>query len=126
MVGRHEISDSAWEAVCDCLPPRSVMGRPPRDPRQVLNGVFWVLRTGAPWRDLPECYGPWSTVYFRFREWERNGVIDRMMARLQSRLDRDGNIDWDLWCIDGTSVRASKAAAGAPKKGAAKPPKTKR
>lgn len=126
MVGRHDLSDAAWEAVRECLPPRRVMGRPPRDPRQVLNGVFWILRTGAPWRDLPECYGPWTTVYFRFREWERNGVIDRMMTQLQSRLDRDGNIDWDLWCIDGTSVRASKAAAGAPKKGAAAPPKTRR
>jgi transposase len=92
----------------------------------VLNGVFWILRTGAPWRDLPESFGPWTTVYYRFREWERDGVIDRMMERLQSRLDRDGNIDWDLWCIDGTSVRASKAAAGAPKKGAAKPPKIRR
>ena len=90
MVGRHDLSDAAWEAVRNCLPARRTMGRPPRDPRQVLNGVFWILRTGAPWRDLPECYGPWTTVYFRFREWERDGVIDRMMAQLQSRLDRDG------------------------------------
>ena len=125
MVGRHDLTDAAWEAVCDCLPARKKLGRPPRDPRQVLNGVFWILRTGAPWRDLPESYGPWETVYCRFRAWERDGIIDAMMSRLQSRLDRDGNIDWDLWCIDGTSVRAAKAAAGAPKKGATKPPKTR-
>lgn len=126
MVGRHDIDDAAWEAVRDCLPARQTMGRPPRDPRQVLNGVFWILRTGAPWRDLPECYGPWTTVYFRFRAWERSGVIDQMMARLQTRLDRDGSIDRELWCIDGTSVRAAKAAAGAPKKGGTKPPKIRR
>ena len=126
MKGRHDIDDAAWEAIRDCIPERRVMGRPPRDPRQVLNGVLWILRTGAPWRDLPECYGPWPTVYYRFRVWEREGVIDSILRKLQKRLNAEGGIDWDLWCIDGTSIRASKAAAGAPKRGAAKRARTRR
>jgi transposase len=126
MKGRHDISDAAWEAIEDCIPERRVMGRPPRDPRQVLNGVLWILRTGAPWRDLPEYYGPWPTVYYRFRVWEREGVVDCILKRLQTELNAEGGIDWDLWCIDGTSIRASKAAAGAPKRGAAKRSRTRR
>ena len=83
MKGRHDIDDEAWEAIRDCIPEPCDTGRPPRDPRQVLNGVLWILRTGAPWRDLPECYGPWPTVYYRFRVWEREGVIDCILQRLQ-------------------------------------------
>jgi transposase len=82
----------------------------------MLNGILWILRTGAPWRDLPEYFGPWQTVYDHFRNWRRDRVFDRVLDALQIRLDRDGKIDWDLWCIDGSSVRASRAAAGADKK----------
>ena len=118
MVRRYELEDWEWEAIQPCLPKRKRMGRPPRDARQVLNGVFWILRAGAPWRDLPERYGAWETVYRRFREWQRQGVIECMLKRLQLRLNQEGHIDLDLWCIDGTSIRAARAAAGAPKKGA--------
>ena len=78
--------------------------------------MLWVLRTGAPWRDLPERFGPWQTVYDHFRRWRENGVFDRILGALQIRLDRAGKIDWDLWCLDGSSVRASRASAGADKK----------
>ena len=84
----------------------------------MLNGMMWILMTGAPWRDLPERYGPWETVYRRFREWDRGGVLDRILKRLQWRLDEDGYIDWSELYVDGSSVRASAAAAGAQKKGA--------
>ncbi len=63
MVRRYELEDWEWEAIQPCLPKRKRMGRPPRDAREVLNGVFWILRAGAPWRDLPDRYGPWETVY---------------------------------------------------------------
>jgi transposase len=117
---RHELTDEQWELVHLILPPRTARtGRPPSDPRQMLNGILWILRTGAPWRDLPERLGPWQTVYDHFRNWRRKGVYDRILEALQIRLDRNGQIDWDLWCIDGSSVRASRAAAGAGKKVAA-------
>lgn len=114
---RHELTDEQWQLVHPILPPRTATtGRPPSDPRLMLNGAFWILRTGAPWRDLPEHFGPWQTVYDHFRNWRKDGTYDRILLALQIRLDRDGKIDWDLWCIDGSSVRASRAAAGADKK----------
>ena len=114
---RHELTDEQWQLVQPIIPPRTAKtGRPPSDPRRMLNGIFWNLRTGAPWRDLPERFGPWQTVYDHFSHWRREGVYDRILQSLQIRLDREGKIDWDLWCIDGSSVRASRAAAGASKK----------
>jgi transposase len=80
--------------------------------------MFWILRTGAPWRDLPERYGPWRTVYDRFSLWSRDGTFDRIVSHLQADLDAQGRIDWELFCIDGSSVRASRSAAGARKKSA--------
>jgi len=79
----------------------------------MLNGILWILRTGAPWRDLPERFGPWQTVYDHFARWRKAGVYDRILESLHVRLDAVGEIDWDLWCIDGSSVRATRAAAGA-------------
>ncbi len=75
------------------------------------------LHTGVPWRDLPEQYGPWQTVYARFRRWCHEGLWTRILGVLQGELDRLGQLAWDLWCIDGTHIRAHKAAAGAGKKG---------
>lgn len=121
---RHELSDEQWQALEPLLPQPQTRGRPRRDLRQIVNAVFWMLRTGAPWRDLPERYGPWQSVYHWFNRWRQEGLWDRVLEELQIRLDRDGRIDWDLWCIDGTSVRASRAAAGAGKKGAPESPKT--
>ena len=73
---------------------------------------------------LSERYGPWKTVYNRFNRWRKEGLFDRVLQRLQIRLDEQGRIDWDLWCVDGSSVRAHAAAAGGGKKGAPKSPKT--
>jgi transposase len=124
---RHELTDEQWQLVGPILPPRSAQtGRPPRDPRQMLNGIFWNLRTGAPWRDLPERLGPWQTVYDYFHNWRKDGTFDRILQALHIRLDRQGRIDWDLWCIDGSSVRASRAAAGAEKKASRATPTSRR
>lgn len=114
---RHEVSEEEW-AILDPLIPKSKAktGRPPRDRRQMLNGVLWVLCTGAPWRDLPERFGPWQSVYEYFATWRGNGVFDSILDALHLRLDQYGKIDWDLWHIDGSSVRATRAAAGASKK----------
>ena len=113
---RYELSDEHWEAIRPLLPTRNSFGRPARDDRQLLNGMFWILWSGAPWRDMPARYGPWQTVYDRFRRWRDNGVLDRIMKRLQIRLNEQQRIDLDFVYVDGTIVRATRAAAGARKK----------
>lgn len=115
---RYDLTDEQWAMVQPLLPPQRVNGRPFRDHRTILNALFWVLNSGSPWRDLPERFGPWKTAYNRFNRWRHEGLIDRILETLQVRLDKDGRIDWDLWCVDGSSVRAHISAAGAGQKGA--------
>ena len=88
-----------------------------RDPRQMLNAVLWILCSGASWRDLPERYDPCQSAYHWYRIWTNNGTFDRILERLQVRLNAEGLMDLDTWFVDPTHVRASRAAAGA-KKGA--------
>lgn len=119
MIQRHELTDDQWAVLQEHLPPqRAATGRPAKDHRTILNGILWRLATGIPWRDLPERYGPWQTVYTRFRRWQRAGVWDRLLAALQTAADERGDLDWDLHFLDGTTIRAHPSAAGA-KKGAA-------
>jgi len=119
MVRRHELTDAQWAALAPHLPPqRPATGRPAKDHRTVVDAVLWRLKTGAPWRDLPERYGPWQTVYSRFRRWQAAGVWDRALAALQAAADARGELDWGLHFLGGTTVRAHPHAAGAPKKGA--------
>ena len=114
---RHELTDEQWEMVEALIPHKpSRTGRPPRDRRIMLSGIFWILGTGAPWRDLPERFGPWQTVYDHFSHWRREGVFAKVVEALQVKLDERGLIDWELWCVDGANVRAARAAAGADKK----------
>ncbi len=114
---RHELMDEQWALIEPLVPlSNACTGRPPRDRRILLNGIFWILHTGAPWRDLPERFGPWQTVYHHFARWRREGVFAEIIEALQVTLDQRGLIDWDLWCIDGANVRAARAAAGADKK----------
>ena len=116
---RHELTDAEWERLAPLLPPqRPATGRPAKDHRTVLNGILWALRTGAPWRDLPERYGPWQTVYSRFRRWRDAGIWERVLGALQTEAAHDGALDDTLAMIDGTAIRAHHQAAGA-KKGAA-------
>ena len=117
MAQRHELTDEQWMAVEQlvAIEPAKT-GRPRREAREMLNGVLWILRTGAPWRDLPDRFGPWQTVYEYFGLWRSNGTYDRILEALQVRLDSEGKIDWELFCIDGSNVRASRSAAGATKK----------
>ena len=114
---RHELTDEQWELLTPFFPrrPRKPGGQW-KDDRLMLNGILWRLNTGVPWRDLPERFGPWQTVYDRFRDLRRSGLLDRIIERLQLRLNEAGLIDPDLFCIDGSNVRASRAAAGAAKK----------
>jgi transposase len=84
------------------------------DHRRILNGILWLLRTGAPWRDLPERYGPWQTVASRFYRWRQAGLWDRLFAAVQQQADAAGHLDWGLHFVDGTIIRAHQHAAGAP------------
>ena len=114
---RHELTDEQWEAVSRFIPRRTARtGRPPKDPRRMLDGIFWILGTGAPWRDLPERFGSCKTVHRYFTQWRRAGVFAAILEALQVQLDDRGLIDWELWCVDGAHVRAARAAAGADKK----------
>lgn len=95
--GRHELTDEQWALVGPRLPEPKPIGRPPRPNRQMLNGVLWVLRTGAPWRDLPrDRFGPYTTVYTRFAEWRQKGVFDEVVEQLLGALNETGSIDWEL------------------------------
>jgi transposase len=83
---RYELADHEWAAIKPMLPnkPRGV---PRVNDRRVLNGIFWVLRSGAPWRDLPDGFGPYTTCYNRFVRWRRAGVWGRIMAALATAHD---------------------------------------
>jgi transposase len=111
---RHALSDDHYRLIEPLLPTNDRPGHPWKDHRVVIDGILWVLHTGAPWRDLPRpTYGPWQTVYERFSRWTKDGTWGRLLEALHARLDAAGKIDWDLFCIDGSSVRAGRAAAGA-------------
>jgi transposase len=114
---RFDLQDWQWALIEDLFPGNAGKpGEPWKDHRTVMNGMFHVLHTGCPWRDLPDRYGPWHTVYDRFARYRRDGTFGVILTRLRARLDKLGRIDWDYWCFDGTSVRATRAAAGAHKK----------
>jgi transposase len=114
---RHQLTDEQWSAVQPLIPRSTARtGRPASDRRLMADGLFWILATGAPWRDLPERFGPWQTVYDHFRKWRKSGVFAAIIEALQVKLDNQGYIDWELWCVDGANVRAARAAAGADKK----------
>ncbi len=110
---RHEVTDEQWDLIADLFPKPKPTGRPPRNRRQIANAIFWILRTGSPWRDLPEAFGPWATAWDLFDKWNADGTLARILSRLRGQV----NIDDQLWCVDGTIVRAHKCAAGGGKKG---------
>jgi transposase len=111
---RHDLTDTQWRRLVPLLPPQKPWtGRPNHDHRRIINGIRWVLRTGAPWADLPERYGSYKTVSSRFYRWRACGLWDRILAALQRRGDRRGQVDWDLHFMDSTVVRAHQHAAGA-------------
>jgi transposase len=82
----------------------------------VVNGVLWRLRTGAPWRDLPERFGPWQTAYDRFARWEADGTWAKLLEHVHVHDDVVGKVEWTV-SVDSTINRAHQHAAGARKKG---------
>ena len=116
MGNRGDLTNEQWEQIEALLPKaKTKRGRPAQEHRRLLNGILWVLRTGAPWRDMPERYGKWTTIYSRFQRWRKSAVWDKMFAELQTALDVESNVDWEVRFIDSTTVRAHPHAAGAKK-----------
>jgi transposase len=106
---RHELPDPHWERIARFFPPaghRRTRGRPREDHHRILNGILWRLHTGAPWRDIPEAYGPWQTIYGRFRRWRRDGTWARILTSLLDELEQRGRLGHDLWLVE-TEVRFS-------------------
>ena len=114
-VGRGELTDRAWAVIAPLMPVNGERGGQWEDHRRVINGILWKLRTGAPWRDLPERYGPYQTVYDRFVRWRRDGTWDRLLTHVQTKNDAVGEVVWE-GSIDSTVIRAHQHAAGARKR----------
>lgn len=113
-MGRHELTDVQWHRLAPHLPPQKPRaGRPSHPHRRIINGILWILATGAPWRDLPPHYGSWHTVSSHFYRWERAGIWQRLLSALQRRADEQGDLDWSLHYLDSTTVRAHQHVAGA-------------
>ncbi|MFF4060804.1 IS5 family transposase [Streptomyces sp. NPDC001668] len=111
---RHELTDQEWELLAPLIP-RAATGRPRVEDRQVVNGMVYKIRTGVSWRDLPERYGPWKTVYTRFRRYALDGVFTQALQQIQASADAASDIDW-LVQIDSTIVRAHQHAAATGRK----------
>ena len=107
---RHRLTDEQWNLIADLFASTASTGRPPRDRRQVLDGILWILNTGSPWRDLPEQFGAWNSVFRRFSRWSRKGVWQRIFDALSA------DPDFEYLILDSTIVRAHQHAAGARKR----------
>lgn len=109
MTTPREIPDELWEEIQKLIPPRpdrSKGGRTPANDRVLFNGMFFILRTGAAWREMPEKYGPWSTVYDRFREWRDAKVFEQLWAKCLHYYEEKYGIIWEWQSGDGTYVRS--------------------
>lgn len=112
MLHRHDLTDTQWVALQPHLPPpRGFGGRRRINDRAFLNAVLWLLRTDAPWRDLPPCYGNWSSIATRFYRWCRQGVWQHILEQRQRLADQRQTIDWTMHYVDTTVVRAHHHAA---------------
>jgi len=113
---RHRLTDGQWELIEAEFPQPPKMGRPVRDRRTIFDSILWIMRTGSPWRDLPEEFGPWQTAWDLFNRWNGDGTLDKILRLLRSNALESDGLGNELWCVDGTSIRAAKCAAGGGKK----------
>lgn len=112
-MARFEPNDQQWQQIAALLPPEhsGKRGRPYRPHRPVVNGILWILTTGARWCDLPRCYGPWQTAYDRFVRWRKSGVWDRVLGSLQAYYDETGRLEWHFGAADSTIISVHPIAA---------------
>ncbi|MFF3305643.1 IS5 family transposase [Streptomyces sp. NPDC002908] len=121
-MGRGDLTNAEWDRLESFLPPGGARGGRWSDHRRVINGVLYRVRTGVQWRDLPERFGPWETVYKRHRRWSADRTWTMLLSRIQAAEDATGQIDWDV-SVDSTAARAHQHAAGARKAPARGPSK---
>ncbi len=113
MADRDVITDEMWTWIEPLLPSSAGRrGRPFRDHRVVVEAICWRLRTGAPWRDLPDRFGPWQTVWARFDRWSADGTWARLLEAAQQHADQADELGWDV-SVDSSIVRTHQHAAGA-------------
>ncbi|MFJ8141635.1 IS5 family transposase [Streptomyces sp. NPDC096013] len=113
-MGRGDLTNAEWDRLESFLPRGGARGGRWSDHRRVINGVLYRVRTGVQWRDLPERFGPWETVYKRHRRWSADGTWQMLLSKVQAAEDAAGHIDWEV-SVDSTAVRAHQHAAGARK-----------
>ena len=114
-MARGDLTDHEWQQLEPLLPPQKTKkkGNPYKDHRTVINGILWVLRTGAPWRDIPSRYGPWGTCSTRFHRWTQQGIWQKALQALQSQADQNGQLDWDVTALDGSYIKAHPPSTAA-------------
>ncbi len=121
-----DLSEKQWAVLAPLLPKPRIRkdrrGRPWRDPRDVVNGILWVLRTGAPWKDLPERYPSYQTCHRRFQHWVESGTMQRVLEALARDLEARGELDLSECFIDGTFAGAKKGAPSSGKPSGAREP----
>ena len=111
---RGNLTNAQWQHLNPLLPAQKPhVGRPHNDHRTTINGILWIARTGAPWRDLPEPYGAWETVSGRFYRWQHSGIWTQILQALQQQADADGKLNWEVHHVDGSVIRAHQHSAGA-------------
>jgi transposase len=119
-----DLTNEQWKIVEKLLPVgekrAARRGRPWSDRRKVFNGILWVLRTGAPWKDLPERYGSYPTAHRRFQNWVRSGVLEKILRALAQHLQEAGGLDLKECFVDGTFVPAKKGGDWSGRPSAAK------
>ncbi|MGW2786629.1 IS5 family transposase [Streptomyces populi] len=115
-MGRGDLTNEEWHRLEPHLPLYGRRGGRWASHRRVINGILFRERTGIPWRDLPERFGRWKTVYERHRRWSADGTWDRILHAVQADADAEGRIDWSMVGVDSTSCRAHQHAAGARRK----------
>ena len=110
-----DLTNEQWAVIKSIIPPppprKGNKGRPRRDAREVLNGILWVLRTGAQWKELPKRYPPYQTCHRRFQEWVRQKVFQKILRTLARRMERQGKINLKECYIDGTFSSAKKGGS---------------
>ena len=123
-----ELTNEQWDVIKNILPEDPVRddgrGRPWSDRRTVLNGMLWVLRTGAPWKDLPPRYGPHQTAHRRFQNWVKSGVMEHLLVTLAQHLKDAGGLDLKECFVDGTFVPAKKGGDSLGKPSGARAPRS--
>lgn len=122
-MSRHVVTDREWNAIRVFLPKERTgkPGRPWADHYRTLNGIYWILSTGAPWRDLPPEFGAWQTVYKRFRRWCEIGLWHRIWSKLVNLFRRNDQLSFQVWMVDGSMVRAHHSSVGGSKNSSTNP-----